>query len=139
MGWFLTLLGEFAKHLFQTHPKLVVFILLMCATTFGASMGVFAQKSYVDSTIGTLEASFSGKIEAVQEKMVDMQQQQTRAANRSDRNFLLLRIADMEREMYDLEAAIEDDQATPRDRERLVAVRTEYNEANRQLRAMPVN
>lgn len=138
MGKLLDMVTGFGAHVFKTHPKIGGFIILMCALTFAASMQVFAQKSVVETSSKQMQETFSGQIGQLQIKVDNLQDQFNNFSKSSERNFLLIQVGSMEREIYELEELVQSGQANQRDTDRLIRVRSEYNEALRKLNALPV-
>lgn len=130
---------DFGCHLYKDHPRMVLFILIMCALTFGVCSIVFAQKSYVEKVGEGIQDQFSVEIAQIKNKVDTLQGNFNNFSNKSDRNFLLIQMGNMEREIYELEELVSDGQANQRNRDRLVEVRSQYKEAERQLNAIPVN
>lgn len=129
---------DFASHLYDEHPKIVLFVTLMCAMTLYSGTYFYANASTVESQIDTMDGKFSSKIEQLEDKVDSLKADFSDFQDQQARNFLLLEIRSMEREIYQLEQVIDSGDSTQRDRDRLVEVRSQYAESLRQLNALPV-
>jgi len=117
----------------KEHPRIILLMVLTAMGILGYSYATFAEKMDVDQKVDSLETRLDQQSVDLKNALKDVNLRLTTIEWTQEQRFLEQRLATIESEIYQLERLVAKGDETPRDQQRLDALKIEFNQMTRTL------